>query len=476
MTAEERTIDLLRVGAASVSITPADDVVLAGYNLRYAEGVSDPLLANALAVGSDHVAWLLLTVDAIGLDRSFTAGLRESLAGRLPLAPSAITIVCSHTHSGPATLNLGPVASDDSYLAFLEQRLLAVAETAADHLQPVRWRFGATLLAENVNRRVHRQGRVELGADPAGPADNRLRVIRIDPADGLHQGVPLAIVVHYACHATSSVGVPRVSADWPGAMRRILQRVYADDGVQPVVCFLQGCAGDLTHRIGRDRKAWLQHFGQHTPVQALIMGRLAAAAAVLASERATDFAAETVQSAVQPLELPFRDGLGAEETELQVVRIGPRPSRLDSAQEAMWLIGLPGEPFTRYSTDIGRLFHCQFGAQPDRVLVCGYTNDCIGYLCTADAVREGGYEAAGAHQVYYRPSPFAAAAEAIVLSRSLNVAELLAEDTPILRRVICTVLHKIIRLARRPGRWGRLALILLGRALARLLSWVRPSL
>ena len=42
---------------------------------------------------------------------------------------------------------------------------------AADRLEAVTWRFGAGSLPENVNRRRQREGRVELGVDPAGPVD-----------------------------------------------------------------------------------------------------------------------------------------------------------------------------------------------------------------------------------------------------------------------------------------------------------------
>jgi hypothetical protein len=50
-------------------------------------------------------------------------------------------------------------------------------------------------------------------------------------------------------------------------------------------------------------------------------------------------------------------------------------------------------------------------------------------MCTAKALREGGYEAAVAHNMYHRPSPFSAATEGIVLDRSLRAAHTLAQKT-----------------------------------------------
>jgi len=435
----------LRVGAAYVTITPPVGIAMQGYGLRYAESINDPLLASALAVFSDHLVWLLLSVDSIGLDRTFTGRVREALASRFQLAPYAITIACSHTHSGPATLpQLGPVTADEAYLSFLEQRLIAVAQTAVEKLEPACWRFGVTSLAENVNRRIRRRGQVELGVNPKGPVDSRLRVVRIDRTPVSHPPAPLALIVHYACHATSSGGVPHISADWPGAMRTALQRVYGENVEPPVVCFLQGCTGDLTHRIARDRQAWPQHFDQHTSVQAGILGRLAAAAALRASERSLEFPAETLQVGVQPLELPFRNCPGSEKSEVQVVRIGQTIGHRAGAMDAVWFIGLPGEPFTHYSTEIGRQFQRRLGAHQDKVLVCGYTNDDVGYICTSKALRQGGYEAAVAHKMYHRPSPFSAASEAIVLNCSLSVAHTLVQKT--LTRWVPTYLRSKARI------------------------------
>ena len=386
------TKNIMQAGAASRNVTPPVGVAMQGYKLRHADAINDPILGSALAVGGDRVEWLLLSIDAIGLDREFTSRIRKTFGERFLLAPSAITIACSHTHSGPATLpHLGSVPADSSYLAWLETQLAIVAGDAIRNLQPARWRIGVTTLSENINRRLRRGRQIILDTDPHGPVDNRLRVIRIDRASGSQPGAPLALLIHYACHATTSSGVPEISSDFPGYMRANIQRLYGEGHEPPVICFLQGCAGDLTHRIGHNRDAWPQHFEQRTYVQSEILGRLAAAAAISASERSVSFPMESVRTIVEPLSIPFYDRSGAEETELQLVRLGPRQMRPEDSGESAWIVGLPGEPFTVYSTDLGRQFHHQLGVRNDYVLVCGYTNDCVGYLCTPKALREGGY-------------------------------------------------------------------------------------
>jgi neutral ceramidase len=399
-----------------------------GYDARCARSVADPTFASALVAGNERIAWLLLSVDVIGLDRSFTARVRRVIARRLQIRPSQIMIVCSHTHSGPATLaRLGAVAADTGYLALLAERLAIVAQFAAARFQPVVWRFGATLLGENVNRRLHVGGSVKLGVDPSGPVDRRLRVLRIDRAGGSEQSAPLALIVHYACHATASGDALEISADWPGAMKTRVKDFYSKADRDPCVHFLQGCAGNLTHRIGRDPETWPEHSGKSTTVQSQILGRLAGEASIKASESSVEFSAAIVQVGVRSVALPFHNRAGLERTEIQVVRIGPERRTAQPAQQAIWLIGLPGEPFSEYSTDFGSAFQRRFGAAPDRVLVCGYTNDCVGYLCTPQALREGGYEADGAHRMYHRPAPLSSNVQSVLLEHTLDVAQNLNE-------------------------------------------------
>jgi hypothetical protein len=188
----------------------------------------------------------------------------------------------------------------------------------------------------------------------------------------------------------------------------------------------------VTHRVGRDRKAWPGHFGESTSLQSEVLGRLAAAAGLSASERSVEVAAAAVQTAVETVELSFRDSQGSERTEIQIVRVGPAAAsgRARSDAASVWLIGLPGEPFTAYSTELGRRWARQLGVPSDRVLVYGYTNDCVGYLCTPKALREGGYEAAAAHRVYHRPSPFSSDTQERVFAAASRAARTIVGGGP----------------------------------------------
>jgi len=427
----------LRAGAAAVSITPEAGIGLQGYGVRIAEGVDEALISSALVIGSDEIDWLLISLDLIGIDRTFTARIRKTLAKRLAVRPERITLACSHTHSGPPSLpRLGPVTSDEAYLDLLEARVLEVAQTAAAFRQPVTLRIGVTDVLENINRRERKNGRIELGVDPDGPVDHRVWVGRFDALGGPIDA-PMALVVQYACHATCSAETSNLSSDWPGVMRRTVQQLYERDRTRPVICFVQGCAGDVTHRIGRDPRSWPEHFGAATSLQASIMGRLVATGAIAASERAEPARAARVFVTSTPIALPFRGVSGSERTELQVVRMGA--SLPADVSPATWFLFLPGEPLAAYGDALSRAFTARFGARPNDVVVCGYANDAVGYLCTPQALQEGGYEAADAHRVYHRPAAFADTTLSVIQRACTVAAAGLGQDPGRWRAAAVTV-------------------------------------
>ena len=133
---------------------------------------------------------------------------------------------------------------------------------------------------------------------------------------------------------------------------------------------------------------------------------------------------------VAPINLPFADDSGWETTELQLVRLGPLPTNPEHARASAFIIGLPGEPFTLYGLELGERFRREWGVHPDNVLVCGYTNDCIGYLCTPKALQDGGYEAAVAHKIYHRPAAFSAATQKIISNYITKAAKALLVGLP----------------------------------------------
>ena len=78
----------LTVGYASAEITPPLGVAMAGYSDRTtgATGVNDPLMAQALVLGSGGVACALISTDLVGLDEPVATEVRRRSAEHLAVA------------------------------------------------------------------------------------------------------------------------------------------------------------------------------------------------------------------------------------------------------------------------------------------------------------------------------------------------------------------------------------------------------
>jgi hypothetical protein len=160
-------------------------------------------------------------------------GLTEEVRTRVHqttgVAPEAVLLNASHTHSAPP-LTLGGGISwtpqdpeYDRYAALLPELLAGAVYGAYYAMRPARvGSASGRAPGISVNRVHHEQ-----------PVDDSVQVLRIDTADR----VPLAVLASFACHGTCMGGhVPDWNADFAGPLRESLD----------VQClFLQGCAGDI---------------------------------------------------------------------------------------------------------------------------------------------------------------------------------------------------------------------------------------
>ncbi|MCA9180708.1 MAG: neutral/alkaline non-lysosomal ceramidase N-terminal domain-containing protein, partial [Planctomycetales bacterium] len=102
-----------KAGAAKVAITPEKLMWMAGYGARTrpADGKLTELWAKALVL-EDHEGdrGLVLTLDLVGIDRTLSQAICNSLKEKYGLQREQIAICTSHTHSGPVVgHNLAPL-------------------------------------------------------------------------------------------------------------------------------------------------------------------------------------------------------------------------------------------------------------------------------------------------------------------------------------------------------------------------------
>src|SRR5438270_1019905 len=124
------------------------------------------------------------------------------------------------------------------YYGQLPDLAAGAARMALADLRPARAGVGAGESRVAVNRRETAPGgRVVTGTNPGGVIDPHLLVVRIDARDGS----PLAAIIGYTMHPTTMGPTNRrVSADWPGHLKRVVE------GLTGATClFAQGATGNV---------------------------------------------------------------------------------------------------------------------------------------------------------------------------------------------------------------------------------------
>jgi neutral ceramidase len=393
-----------RLGAAKRDITPTEPIRLSGYASRTkpSEGVDQPIFARVLAIeDSTGAKNVLVTVELLGVTRGFTESIADRVRTQFGIERSRFMIVASHTHNGP-TLH----ASIDGQLTLTPQeqevikrhtermagQIFEAASEALSRLEPVRLSFGHGRAGFAVNRRIFTPDGVKFGANPDGPVDHDVPVLRAETLDGQ----PRAIVFGYACHGTTLGGeFNLIGGDWPGYTQKALEQAYPG----AMALFVTGCGADADPQPRRKAVYVAEHglemAGAVTaalsrgmtsvrgPVRAAFE-RVTLAQATLPSQedyqkRLKDKDVFVQQHARRNLEKLARgEKLAASyDCPLQVWRFG----------NDLTLVALGGEVVVDYALRLKR----ELGS--DKLWVAAYANDVFAYVPSTRILLEGGYEA-----------------------------------------------------------------------------------
>jgi hypothetical protein len=399
----------LEAGVARGDITPQAGAVLQGHwGAPPSHSVLRPLEVRAIVFASGDRRAALATVDAIGVTRETTRRIRALVEEACGIPADEVMVVCSHTHCAPPTLPCMGLRPSAAWVERIEQETAACIARAAARRFAVKLGVGGGEAGFNQSRRPA----ANLDREPA---DQRVRVLRIDRLDGSM----LAAIFHYACHATALTGLRGlISPDYPG-----IARDHVEGALRTTAMFLPGCGGDLRPALDTidvdeaDAVARLETCGR-------VLGQEVCRVA----DRIDTSPARALHGARADVEFPFGDvlpvdrlrELAAEQgdmawltgpwarqvlrfvetrslprgraTEMQAMTIGP-----------LTLVGIPGEPLQ----DVGRSLEQDLSGPPASPFIwpVGYANDLIGYFCTAQQHREGGYEPT-AYSFFDAPAPF----------------------------------------------------------------------
>jgi neutral ceramidase len=233
------------IAAGSVPITPRRPAVLGGYERRTTpfKSIADPLEANVLRIEGDHQRAIIISTDLLYPGQTLRTLLLKSLAVR----EEELFLSASHTHYAPMTAPHMPLLGtvDDQYVDQVAERISTLIKSLERRRQPCTGTYHEGLLNHSMNRRLAHlrltssgfSRAIGMGPNVAGERDESVRLLRfVDPS-----GRPLAIVWNYACHTSDFFDPLRISAAFPGQVRK---RLRSELGDIPIL-FFQGFSGDV---------------------------------------------------------------------------------------------------------------------------------------------------------------------------------------------------------------------------------------
>jgi hypothetical protein len=400
-------------GSGRVDITPTKPVPLGGYVARTkpSTGVHDPLFARALVLDDGAMRIAVVTCDLLAFEPSAARAIRERVERATGIPAAHTMLTCSHTHSAPsvAPLRMGEPAA--GYRELVEDRIVQAVRQAVERLRPVHLGAGRAKVYLGMNRRQRTaEGSMQIGKNPAGYAWPWAPILVV----GAEGGGPLAVLFSYGAHPVA-LGPDnlRVSGDYVGLAEREVEENF---GGHVTALFALGFAGNVNVDVEERGLAEAERAGAALgravleAIKAIPLGtghRLAAcsrrvalplepppspleAERILLDERGrlarvlghgeneaevntrrvmAEWAADLAALARREVQNPTVD------LEVQVLAVG------DIA-----LVGLSAEVFAEYAKMLAEL------SPFPHTFPISVANGALGYLPTAAAFAEGGYE------------------------------------------------------------------------------------
>jgi len=414
---------MANVGFAQVEISCLAGTPLGG-NVRSdkaARGVHDPLHATVAVIESGSETFVLVGLDLVSAPRDLVEHISAEIEFLTGIPAAMISVSATHTHSGPDVMRGGGMdALDYSAIdGWRESAVPAIAEVAAEAQRsalPATLYLCSTDVPQlSFNRRLaHRDGTTHMNWETLepddvlaelGPIDTELIVLVFSDK----YGTPIGTLVHFTLHPAILVGHDwLVSADY---ISETSATIGAALGGAPVL-FLNGALGDINHidyrdagrAIGFEESARVGGLLGQAAVEALA-GEITEldvsfvethSLVVNLTQRTID--AEQLDRAHKMLAadsgrpIEALDGIPEEAYALWTITTGRELKPLLQVDisivrlDRVVLVYVPFEVFVEFGLEIRRAF-------PDFIVrVVSIGGGYYGYLPTAQAFAEGGYE------------------------------------------------------------------------------------
>ncbi len=416
---------MIRAGFARVDVTPPLGTLVCGYyEERVSNGVLDPIELNAIAFGNEKDAAVLITADFTGMTMARITPVRARIAALTGIPAEHILITSLHQHT---TIYVGDeigdaedyaIVRDEAYLDLLYRKFCDVARMALDDMAPARLLGGEREVPEPlsfVRRYVMADGVLRTNPDTekhgfpvrhAEESDNTVRLLRF-----VREGNREILLVNFSTHP-DVVGGERFCADWPGFVRRFVEQDH------PNACCIctVGCQGDSNH-LNFFKPSGERLVGGKGITHSAHMGRVIAdTVKTILAGALTEHTGDDVfggvrliynQTNTEGLEYydeaerfiaDYEAGEPKPTPHVSEIAYAMRIQRLRTAPICravpvtllrlgeVCFVGFGGEPFTHYGTAAREV------AKGKTVICTCCANGYEGYLPTAKAFAEGGYE------------------------------------------------------------------------------------
>src|SRR5262245_51231790 len=238
-----------KAGVATSTITPDGPIWMAGYAARNkpSEGKVQDLFAKALALeDSSGGRLVIVTMDLIGMTRAIRDEVEKQATEKYKLPRAALLLNASHTHCGPVVrsgsavmYNLQPPQGErvDQFVAGLQEKLVALIGRALEDMKPARVGYSHARCGFAMNRRFLGDRGYRIDANPDGPVDHEVPILRVDGADSKLR----AVLFGYACHNTTlGQDFYQICGDYAGYTQRDIEEAHPG----ATALFITGCGGD----------------------------------------------------------------------------------------------------------------------------------------------------------------------------------------------------------------------------------------
>ena len=439
---------MLKVGTSKADITPPIGIAHANWGSsihQVAEGIDMPLYCYVMYIESESSKnkVIILDLDLCIIDDEIDQMIRDAVISVVDIPKENIRISVSHTHAGP------PYGRSDStgggwltegvdlikpYFDSFPDKISKAVKEATNSFKRCNISYGKGQSDININRRpADEKGNLFTGRNWEGVVDHSVDVIGFDDED---ENI-VSTIVGYACHPTILGPDNRlISPDYPGHMRKTVEEI-----VGGCCIFLQGAAGnqgpihgfvgevEVARKAGKilgleaskvrmsidpfERKEKLVEIiqagadlGMYEDVPINVPNDDLVISNTYVDLPTLDFPPYEEASKVYELaldELKKARESGSQEEIKKMVSNAKRANftrrnslRSKNGKVNIWVQtikigdiifqGLPLEPFIEYGDRIKSL-------NPNKkIILSGYTNCIHGYLPTAKAYEEGGYE------------------------------------------------------------------------------------